>query len=102
MSIESTPAVVVDLDFHAARAVAEYRSVRPAYEQLADVAKRILHETLGVADIRVHSIEARAKTLESFEKKAAKPSEADPTRPKYLRRDQLSPACIASVTRSVF
>jgi ppGpp synthetase/RelA/SpoT-type nucleotidyltranferase len=83
MSNESIPAVAVDLDAHAARAVAEYRSVRPAYEQLADVAKRILHETFGVADIRVHSIEARAKTLESFEKKAAKPSEADPTRPKY-------------------
>jgi ppGpp synthetase/RelA/SpoT-type nucleotidyltranferase len=36
-----------------------------------------------VTEIRIHSIEARAKSLESFGAKAAKPSESDPTLPRY-------------------
>jgi putative GTP pyrophosphokinase len=64
-------------------AVAQYRSLRSAYEQLAEVARRILSDTLDVTEIRIHSIEARAKSLESFGVKAAKPSESDPTLPRY-------------------
>lgn len=77
-----------DFDAHVLIAVEEFRKLRPTYEHLAEVAKHVLHETLGVADIRFHSIEARAKSLESFSKKAAKPSEVDPSKPKY--RDPLT------------
>jgi len=83
MSDESLPVSQFDFDGHAAAAVAEYRAVRSAYEQLAEAAKRILNDVLNVAGIRFHSIEARAKSLRSFEEKGAKPSEGDPTKPKY-------------------
>ena len=55
-----------DFDAHSEAAVARFRSVRLDYELLAEVSKRLLHETLSVSGIRVHSIEARAKSFESF------------------------------------
>jgi ppGpp synthetase/RelA/SpoT-type nucleotidyltranferase len=74
-----------DFDFqaHASGAVERYRHARRDYDHLAEIAKRVLIETLDAAGIRIHSIEARAKTLESFAKKAALPSEANARRPKY-------------------
>src|SRR5690606_34921114 len=54
---------------------------------LADTAKRLLSEMILASGIRTHSIEARAKSLESFGKKASKTLESDPSRPKY--RDPL-------------
>jgi ppGpp synthetase/RelA/SpoT-type nucleotidyltranferase len=83
MGDESLPVSQFDFDGHAAVAVAEYRTVQSAYEQLAEAAKRILNDILNVAGVRFHSIEARAKSLKSFEEKAAKPSEGDPAKPKY-------------------
>lgn len=76
-----------DFSAHAAMAVERYRAVRPDYEVLAEVARRLLTEMLSVSGIRPHSVDARSKSLESFAKKAAKPSESDPQQPKY--RDPL-------------
>ena len=73
-----------DFDAHRESAVSQFKNIRPTYEQLAEVARRILKETLNVAGVRYHSIEARAKSIDSFGNKAAKPSELDPTKPKYL------------------
>jgi len=83
--VNSEASAVSDFDFeaHSSTAVGRFRTVRSDYEHLAEVAKRVLMETLAVSEIRFHSIEARAKSLESFAKKAAKPSEADPNKPKY-------------------
>ena len=64
MSEELTGEMEFDFDAHAAAAVAKYRMIRPTYEQLADVAKRILNDALHVESIRFHSIEARAKPNE--------------------------------------
>lgn len=83
MTDEVTDASVFDFAAHSAAALERYRSVRQDYELLAEVAKRLLSETLTVFGIRAHSIEARAKALDSFSKKAGKPSEGDPSRPKY-------------------
>ena len=50
----SKEVVVCDFDFgaHAASALERYRSVRPDYELLSEVAKRLLSETLTVSGIR--------------------------------------------------
>lgn len=83
MTIKPFPASAFDFDAHSNTAVSFYRTNRPTYEELADVAKRILNDTLQVARIRFHSIESRGKSLDSFAKKAAKPLESDPSKPKY-------------------
>jgi putative GTP pyrophosphokinase len=80
---EATRAKEFDFGAHAGTAVERYRMVRPDYELLAEVAKRLLIEMLRASGIRIHSVEARAKSLESFEKKVAKPSDYDPRKPKY-------------------
>ena len=63
--MNSDAAAAGDFDFeaHSSAAVARFRTVRPEYELLAEVAKRLLMETLSVSEIRFHSIEARAKSL---------------------------------------
>ncbi len=76
-----------DLEARAAQFADRYRVIRPNYELLAEVARHILKETLADSGIRIHSIEARAKAVDSFQKKVAKPSESDPSVPKY--RDPL-------------
>jgi ppGpp synthetase/RelA/SpoT-type nucleotidyltranferase len=83
MSSDSPAVSEFDFDAYKEAAVSQYRSLRPTYEQLAEVAKRILNDTLHVAGIGIHSIEARAKSLESFAAKTAKVSESNPTKPKY-------------------
>jgi ppGpp synthetase/RelA/SpoT-type nucleotidyltranferase len=53
------------------------------YDDFAAAAKRIADEALRRRDIKIHSIEARAKDPVSFGHKAAKPSKNDPNRPMY-------------------
>jgi ppGpp synthetase/RelA/SpoT-type nucleotidyltranferase len=74
---------VFDFGPHAASALERYKAVRPDYTLLAKVAKRLLSEMLMASGIRVHSIESRAKSLESFYRKAEKPTEGDSSQPKY-------------------
>jgi ppGpp synthetase/RelA/SpoT-type nucleotidyltranferase len=79
------PIVMIEFDFdvHRESAVSQYRKDRPVYELLAVDARQIVKDTLNVAGIRFHSIEARAKSIDSFGGKASKPSDFDPTKPKY-------------------
>lgn len=72
-----------DFDAHRARAVDAYQRVRPLYEDFAEVVKDILQEALRTASIKVASIEARAKAIDSFADKAAEGIDGDPNRPKY-------------------
>ncbi|MFL9886504.1 hypothetical protein PQR66_25915 [Paraburkholderia agricolaris] len=51
---------------HSDKAAAAFREVRGRYENLVDVAKRILNGALSAREITVHSVEGRAKSLESF------------------------------------
>jgi len=75
----------LDFDFarHEQAAVSEYLRVVGFYTDLATSVKRIAEEILKRREIRVHSIEARAKDPSSFGKKASKPSKDDPNRPMY-------------------
>jgi putative GTP pyrophosphokinase len=72
-----------DFTEHSAEAVARYLPFHGFYRDLAYSAKRITEEALRKADIRVGSVEARAKDPVSFGKKASKPSESDPNKPRY-------------------
>jgi len=72
-----------DFDAHRESAVAEYEKIRPSYEEFAQTAKKMISSFLRGANVRCHSIEARAKGIDEFGKKAAKQLESDPTKPKY-------------------
>jgi putative GTP pyrophosphokinase len=72
-----------DFKAHEQVAVTAYLKRHGFYADLASVVKRILEESLKRRDIKVHSVEARAKDPSSFGKKAAQPSDADPASPKY-------------------
>jgi ppGpp synthetase/RelA/SpoT-type nucleotidyltranferase len=72
-----------DLVAHRRRSVENYQKVRHLYEAFASVLRNILDQALRSAGIKIASIEARAKTLESFGDKATEPSEADPDEPRY-------------------
>lgn len=72
-----------DFAAHRKSAAVQYAKIRPHYKQFAIAAKRILADTLSNEHVKYHSIESRAKEVDSFGKKAAKPSEFDPTNPKY-------------------
>src|SRR5438067_1980495 len=72
-----------DFQAHSERAVAKYQVKRPLYEEFSEVTKNVLNEALTVTGTKVHSLEARAKSIESFGKKAAFQSDLDPSKPKY-------------------
>jgi ppGpp synthetase/RelA/SpoT-type nucleotidyltranferase len=72
-----------DFADHRQAAVKAYRDVQRRYEDYAATVKSILDQTLASHQIGSHSIEARAKTLESFGRKAETESSDDPSRPKY-------------------
>lgn len=72
-----------DFDRHRLDALQNYQKVRPLYEEFSEVIKGIIKDSLKSLNIKVASIEARAKTLDSFANKAAEPSLSDPDQPKY-------------------
>jgi putative GTP pyrophosphokinase len=72
-----------DFKAHEQATVTAYLKRYGFYADLASVVKRILEESLKRRDIKVHSVQARAKDPSSFGKKAAQPSDGDPATPKY-------------------
>jgi ppGpp synthetase/RelA/SpoT-type nucleotidyltranferase len=70
-----------DFEQHKQQAMAGYARVRHTYETLATTVREILRHALS--STKVHSIEARAKTIPSFGDKAATPDEEHSDRPKY-------------------
>src|SRR5689334_3953608 len=72
-----------DFKGHEQVAVTEYLKLHSFYNDLAGVVRRILEESLKNRSIKVHSVQGRSKDPSSFGRKAASPSEADPTKPKY-------------------
>ncbi|MFT3940826.1 GTP pyrophosphokinase [Rhodopseudomonas sp.] len=61
----------------------DYLKEQNFYSALSEVVVRILDECIKARNIKIHSIQARAKDPTSFAKKAAKPSDVDPSKPKY-------------------
>jgi ppGpp synthetase/RelA/SpoT-type nucleotidyltranferase len=77
------PAADFDFAAHRVRAAGDYRGVRPLYADFAACVQGLLERALHGTRVKVASVEARAKDVESFTVKAATPSVADPRRPKY-------------------
>jgi putative GTP pyrophosphokinase len=72
-----------DFDEHRRRATDEYKEKVRFYEECARAVYAVLTTALAVASVDVHSVEARAKSVESFGRKASRPSDTDPDSPKY-------------------
>ena len=70
---------------HRRIAVEEYRRVRPQYEAFSQVVREILDQSLRSANIKVNSVDARAKELASFGAKAEVRADHDPEAPKYRK-----------------
>jgi ppGpp synthetase/RelA/SpoT-type nucleotidyltranferase len=61
--------------------IEEYGKRRPLYQDFAEVIRFILQEELHAKSIRVHSIEVRAKSIESFRRKISQVGETGPGEP---------------------
>jgi putative GTP pyrophosphokinase len=72
-----------DFESHRRVAVEDYRRQLSLYESFAREVKEILDQAIISRGIRASDIQARAKTTESFGKKAITPSEQNPGDPKY-------------------
>lgn len=73
----------IDFALHEHSAVSAYLKVSNFWADLANANKRIVEEAIKKRGIPVHSVQARAKDPASLGRKAATPSEADPSKPKY-------------------
>jgi putative GTP pyrophosphokinase len=74
---------VFDPASYGERAAALYRERRPLYSDFAHCLKNLLQEALSSSDVKTQTVEVRAKTIDSFAKKAGTPFPLDPSRPKY-------------------
>ena len=85
MRITGTPgsSTKFDIELHGRVAADEYRKIRPLYEVFSHVIHDILENSLSDLNIKVASVQQRAKTVESFAKKASEPSATDPNSPRY-------------------
>ncbi|SKG85812.1 RelA/SpoT domain-containing protein [Mycobacteroides abscessus subsp. bolletii] len=72
-----------DFEAHQASAEDEYRRIRGTYQDFAKTIRDIIERSLKHDNVMVHSIESRAKEIDSFGKKAASPNPEDPEQPKY-------------------
>lgn len=85
MSTHEEQPPLFDFEAHRLKAIAEYQKLRPMYADTAEVVRKILNEAFGMRKVRVHSVEARAKEIDSLGRKAIEPSDTDPNKPKYPR-----------------
>lgn len=72
-----------DFEAHRKTAVDSYVKIRPLYEEFSRTITDILTEALAGRGVKVHSIQGRAKDLESFGQKVMRRSDVDPEVPKY-------------------
>jgi ppGpp synthetase/RelA/SpoT-type nucleotidyltranferase len=68
---------------HGEKALAQYLKVQSFYADLASVVARIIEESITSRLIKIHSVQSRHKSAESFLNKAATPADDNPNRPKY-------------------
>jgi putative GTP pyrophosphokinase len=72
-----------DFEAHRNGAVAEYLPLREHCGDFARTVQSVIHESLKRRDIKVSSVDARAKDVDSFTLKAGSSSSFDPNVPKY-------------------
>ncbi|HHQ4635287.1 TPA: GTP pyrophosphokinase [Aeromonas veronii] len=72
-----------DFKSHRDQSILSYTKVHQIYADFCKTVKTMLEVSLKESNVYYHSIEARAKSIESFGNKSEKPSEYNPTEPKY-------------------
>src|ERR1700674_4409804 len=103
---ELLPTEPFDFVRHARQAEGAYQRVRQRYQDFAECLRSVLVRALDQREIKVASVEARAKSVDSFGRKASIPDEADRAQPKYrMPLDQITDLAgvrvIAFLPRSV-
>ena len=73
----------IDIEAHSLRAVQDYQQLRGLYGDFASSIESILKTCLDRSGVKIHSIESRAKSVESFARKASTLADEDSRRPKY-------------------
>ena len=63
--------------------VEQYRELRPTLVNGAEIVQRVLTECLEEASVNYLSVNARAKEVDSFARKAARPHREHPNQPRY-------------------
>jgi hypothetical protein len=71
--------VPFDFEEHRRKAVDTYVRVRSDYEEFAFAVRNILRETIRRRNLRVHSVDSRAKSLKSLETKLPDVPKKTPT-----------------------
>jgi putative GTP pyrophosphokinase len=82
-SVPQTQEPSFDFEAHRRTAVDAYAKVRSLYEEFSRTIANILTEALARKGVKVHSIQGRAKELESFGQKVMRHSDSEPEVPKY-------------------
>jgi putative GTP pyrophosphokinase len=83
MTADEPEAGSFDFDDHRRRATDEYKEHVRFFEDCARAVYTVLQTALAARSIPVHSVEWRAKSIESFARKVSRPSDVDPLAPKY-------------------
>lgn len=83
MAVSKSDSAITNIKNHRQKAVEGYQTKRRIYESFVAGIERILVITLRRQNIKIASIEGRAKDVESFGKKASLPSPLNPDLPKY-------------------
>jgi hypothetical protein len=72
-----------DFEAHRKAAVEKYNRKRDSYREFAETIHDILADAIRTRDLRVNEIQMRAKTVDSFGKKAMTPKKENSDEPKY-------------------
>ncbi len=72
-----------DFEAHGRSAVEVYTSKRPKYLEFAQKIKAILIDSFAEKHLRINEVQARAKEIDSFDKKARTHNDRNPEEPKY-------------------
>jgi len=83
--VEETAKATTQFDFesHRKSAVEQYSKKRHLYDDFTVEIENILRQAIETRGLKINVIQGRAKSEESFGKKAATPSEQGPDKPKY-------------------
>jgi len=73
-----------DFESHRKTAVEQYSKKKSLYDDFAVEIENILQQAIETRGLKINVIQYRAKSEESFGKKAATPSEKEPEKPKYI------------------
>lgn len=81
-ALTTSPDSGFDFQAHRSKSVEQYRPVRGTYEAFANVVRDILLVAIP-KEVQLHSVQCRAKALDSFGDKACRPSDQDRNIPQY-------------------